>query len=423
MKLLVITTMGLFPRKTSPMAGIFFAHLLRCLRPLVEQLIVVVPTTYIPKALLGLARFATHRNIGAREHWLGLEVLRPRFLSVHSESRMWVQARSFCHAALPLCRALHRRRRFDLVVGYGFDLPAHTAQLVARTLGLRSVCWAIGEDVNIIPRRSAENRRFFRHCVRNVDLILTESDALRRTMSCEAPQARHIHPFYKGIDLRPLEPSGDRSFLRKRLQLAPDLTYMLMCGRLLKDKGAVEFCETFRALSADLPDLGALWVGDGPMASEMKKRTAADGLSDRLLITGKVLRGKVLEYMQAADILVFPSYHEGLPNVVMEALACGLPTVATDVGGVREVLADGKTGLLVPPKDANALTQAAARLLKDSETARRMARRGRQLIVDHFDVAKNAPVALEIFNHVAAGGSADDPLPACANKAPGQLPL
>jgi glycosyltransferase involved in cell wall biosynthesis len=127
--------------------------------------------------------------------------------------------------------------------------------------------------------------------------------------------------------------------------------------------------------------------------------------------------------MHAADVMAFPTYTEGLPNVVLEALAGGLPVVTTPVGGIPEVIADGRTGRLVPVRDARALAAAVGELLHDGPLARELARRGREFILRHFDGRANALLALDIFRQVAAGHPSDTPMPVCANVPPGVLPM
>ena len=420
MKILVVTNAGLFPSADKPWGGIFFANLLARLRPRLERLVVVAPTAYIPPPLDRLARF--RRRTRRRAVWRGIEVVRPPYLSLTLTRHLWFQARSFLRAAAPVCEALHRGGRFDVVVGYGFGPPAHAAQYVARAIGRPCVAWAIGTDVHTSPRESAENASLLRHNVRHVGLILTESDALRRDLVAACPPATHVHTYYKGIDLADLGAAGDRAALRGRLGLADDRTLMLMAGRVWRPKGAFEFYEAFKRLAGPWPALDALWVGDGLDAANLKALARRDGLAGRVTITGSVPRGRVFDTMRASDLLVFPSHAEGLPNVVMEAMAVGLPVVATDVGGMREVVLPEATGLLVPPRNVEALVAGIERVLRRPEEARAMAARGRRLIRDHFDVDRNASIALKILEHTARGGPADAPLPAAAGVPAGTLP-
>jgi glycosyltransferase involved in cell wall biosynthesis len=406
-RILAITTAHLFPSQARPTAGIFFANLLRRLHPLVERLVVVVPTAYIPGFLQRLPRFSFRRKIARHERWHGLEVFRPPYFSIRSQRHLWFQSRSFCLAATPLCLALHRRHHFNLVLGYGFGPPAHTAHVVASDLRVRSVSWAIGSDVHTYPNLSEENRRLLMHTVHHNTLVLTESDTLRHLLLSYCPDTRNVHTFYKGIDLEGLQDRPDPTTLRAKLGLDAGRTYMLMAGHLAKTKGSEEFYVSFKHLAGKHPRLSALWIGDGPEASAMKHRAQADGLAGRFLITGQVPRSSVIEHMQAADLMLFPSHMEGLPNVVVEALAAGLPTVATDVGGDAEIITHEATGLLVPPQDVPAMIRAVERVLDNPEWARQMGERSRQFVQEHFDVNRNVSRLLQLFQHLASGNTLD----------------
>jgi len=370
-----------------------------------------------------LPPFARYRNLARHAVSRGVEVHRPRYLAMRALRHLWLQARTFSAAVTPMAERLHHRQRVDVVVGYGLGLAAHAAQCTAARIGRPCVCWAIGTDVHTAPFRSRENAALFRHNVRHADLVLTESDGLRRDILRAVPTARHVHTFYKGIALARLRTPTDRSAIRAGFGMAPDRRYLLMAGNLRESKGAGEFYEVFRRLAKERPDLDAVWVGEGPERQALHQRAARDALAGRFTVTGFVNHHTVLDYMRSADLMLFPSHNEGLPNVIMEALGAGLPVVATDVGGVGEVVVDGATGRLVPLRDIDAMVRGVAEALDDPERTAAMARRGRQFIHRHFDVDRNAGVARQILEHVVAGGPVDAPLPSCAGSAPGELPV
>jgi glycosyltransferase involved in cell wall biosynthesis len=131
-------------------------------------------------------------------------------------------------------------------------------------------------------------------------------------------------------------------------------------------------------------DVTLVVVGDG------SERGALETLADDLDVTGKIRwaghRRDVPFLLPAFDLFIQPSLHEGLPNTVLEAMAAGLPVVATDVGGTPEVVVDGVTGLLVPPRDSSALAEAVAMLLSDQNLRHDMGQAGRERVANHFAV-------------------------------------
>lgn len=423
MNILVVSATSIFPHHKDSIRGIWFGNFFRHLGSLVNKIVVVVPAAYVPAPLLRLPAFAEQR--AEPHHWYhGIEVFRPQYLSFRATRNVWCQARASVLGALPLCESLNRRHRFDVVVGLGFGPPSHTAQYVAKAIGKKCANWAIGSDVHTCPDLSAENLRLFSHNVRYSDLVLAASEDLRRMIVRRCPWARHTHVLYWGTDLAGITGTvPDQRGLRAELGLEKDRTYMLSVGHVAKTKGTGEFYEAFRRLAGARPELAAVWVGDGSELANLRNRAREDGLADRFILPGRVPRPRALQFMQAADIMVFPTYKEGLPNVVMEAMASALPVVTTPAGGIPEIIVDGHTGLLVPIRDVQALVEGVQRILGNPHQARKMAHRGRKLILDHFDVVKNVKVGLEIFEHLASGGSRTEPLRACAGVRPGCLPI
>lgn len=145
--------------------------------------------------------------------------------------------------------------------------------------------------------------------------------------------------------------------------------YVLYTGRLSPEKGLIDLIACAKIVSKDLPELKFALSGRGPLERHLKKMVAKHDLQKRFHFVGYVNRDILLKYYQNATIYVLPSYWEGLPTTLLEAMACGLPVVGTAVAGTSEVIADHKTGFLVPPHNPEKLASAILELL-DNETLR-----------------------------------------------------
>ena len=173
---------------------------------------------------------------------------------------------------------------------------------------------------------------------------------------------------------------------------------LLFVGRLVYQKG----------LDILLPALSELkhlpWelivVGDGPYRSALEKAALALGISERINFTGWQRNDNLVRQYQAANIFVFPSRHEGMPNVVLEAMACGLPVIAASIAGNEELITHGKTGLLVPPEDSKTLMEALSALLSNPEQCKQMGLAGRTRVKEHFTWRGVALQYVELFNSV-----------------------
>jgi len=170
-------------------------------------------------------------------------------------------------------------------------------------------------------------------------------------------------------------PSGIDLDTFRRTSRAEDLPgdrpRVVMIARLADGKG---FDVLFEAVEAIRMDASVCIVGDGPLYDTVENKIAKRGLSDRVFLTG--YRDDVPRVLAASDVLVLPSYREGTPRVITEAMASGLPVVATDIAGIPEQVEDGESGYLIPTGDAAALAGRLNKLLADSQLRDRLGERG-----------------------------------------------
>ncbi len=162
-------------------------------------------------------------------------------------------------------------------------------------------------------------------------------------------------------------------------------------ARLAEQKGQRYLLEA----ASLLPEARFAIVGDGELRPELEALAAKLGVAERVLFTGA--RDDVPDLLASFDVFAFPSLFEGLCLAVIEAQAAGIPVVATPVGGIRETVVDGETGLLVPPRDAGALAAAIRRLLDDPDAAARMAAEAKSRVRDQFSVERMVERTLALY--------------------------
>lgn len=232
--------------------------------------------------------------------------------------------------------------------------------------------------VSVPVARNAATRWLYGHATRR---IVTTGEALRRTLiETNALPADRVVSVPTGIDLARFAP-GDKAAARAALGLAPALRYIGIVATLRSWKGHLYLIEALERLGRD--DCRLLVVGDGPMREPIESRIAAAGLGDRVKLAGH--QDDPAPWLRAMDVFCLPSYaNEGVPQALMQAMLAGVPVVTTPVGSILEVVEDGRTGLVVPPRDAHALAQAIARLLDDPELARRLGSAARAEAVKRF---------------------------------------
>jgi len=195
-----------------------------------------------------------------------------------------------------------------------------------------------------------------------------------------------------GVDLRKFDPRSiepERRRIRDELGLPQGAAVVGAVGRLVREKGFVELVQAMPRVLEVEPQARLVIVGDAlpsdrrSVKERLLELVESLKLNDKVVFTG--LRYDMPELLSAMDLFVLPSYREGMPLVLLEAMAMARPAVATRVRGCREVVVDGETGILVPPREVPVLADAIVRLLVDKELARRMGVAGRKRVEERFD--------------------------------------
>ena len=189
-----------------------------------------------------------------------------------------------------------------------------------------------------------------------------------------------------GVNLDKYNTNDDGIEKRKSIGLTKGDLVVGMVGRLVPQKAHLYLIQAAEAVVKTFPDVKFVLVGDGELHEELGEKTKELGVDKNFIFLG--FRNDVDELLSTFDIFTLPSLYEGLPNVVLEAMASGLPVVATPVDGTKEAVVDNETGILVPVKDVEKLAASLVKLLKDKELAKKMGRRGRKRVEEEFSLEK-----------------------------------
>jgi colanic acid/amylovoran biosynthesis glycosyltransferase len=269
--------------------------------------------------------------------------------------------------------------------------PTVAALIVHRLTGIPFSFVAHGSDLHV-------ERRMLSTKVEAAAFAVTVSNFNREVMvrECGESMRGKIHVIHCGVDPNFFSPAQHRrgtGFLKiacvASLEEVKGHRFLIEACRLLRDRGVAFRCQL---------------VGDGPRRSDIEARIDGLGLNDRITLLGGKARSEVAELLGAADVAVLASHptadgkREGLPVALIEAMATGLPVVASDLSGIPELVDHGLTGFLVPSGNPIALADALERLSQDGDLRERMGQEGRIKVLRHFDLAANVLNLLELIN-------------------------
>ncbi len=214
------------------------------------------------------------------------------------------------------------------------------------------------------------------------DCVTTNAEAVREFVHVDesCPREKMV-VIPSGIDTERFQPLAGEDF-KSRLGLAPDRPVVGIVTRMRVRKGVEEFLAAMIEVRKRHPGTQAVIVGEVELPEDLIAMVADGGMADDLHLLGR--RSDMPEVLSAFDIFVLSSHDEGMSNAILEAMAMEKPVVATDVGGTGEVIAEGVTGRLVPPKTVAPLAEAIADVLDDEERMRAMGKTGREVVVDGF---------------------------------------
>jgi glycosyltransferase involved in cell wall biosynthesis len=325
---------------------------------------------------------------------------------------------------------LRHRREWDVVHVVSVYLDAYTAVATRKLHGLpvvvRPACAGYYGDLarlerfRVWPVFPGFDRRTIRELIRTIaraDAFIANSREVREELvaaGCPGGKIAHIP---NGVDLSRFhpDPAARAADGRRRLGL-PDGPLVVFAGRLDPQKGLHTLVAAMRSPALAAAGAHLLLLGDGPQRADLAQAIERADLADRVLFRGVV--EDVAPYLRAGDLFALPTLGEGMPNALLEAMATGLPCVASAVGGCRDVIVDGETGLLVPVEDATAFQAALEALVESAALRERLGAAARQAAVARFGLERMVDRYEACYRAAMAGA----PVPAALRDPGGERP-
>jgi teichuronic acid biosynthesis glycosyltransferase TuaC len=340
----------LFPSCARPAHGIFVETRLRELLKTGEvETKVVAPVPWFPFPRKHFGEYGKFAATPQFERRNGVDVFYPRYF-LPPKVGMGVAPYTLAHGAMPTINKLIRDGfDFDLIDAHYYYPDGVAAGIIAKWLGKPFIVTARGTDLNLIPEYR-KPRRLILETAKAAAASIGVSQALVDRLAALGAERKKIFFFRNGVDLERFKPE-EKWLARQKLGL-PDLPTILSVGNLVELKGHHIAIEALRLL----PDETNLIIaGSGPEKQKLERRVTELELSHRVRLVGQIPNDELRWLYSAADALALCSSREGCPNVLLESLACGTPVIATNVGGVPEIVSTTTAGRLMESRTPAAL--------------------------------------------------------------------
>jgi teichuronic acid biosynthesis glycosyltransferase TuaC len=342
--------------------------------------------------------FGAHQAAPQRTEVQGIPVYNVYFPAIRVLSRPF-NGRNCADRLTPLLQ----EHRPDAILAFYLYPQGYAGVLAAGKLNIPAILVAMGSDVRQIPDLII--RFLTRRAVRRADCILAVSEDLRlRTIAMGVPPDR-VHTVMNGRNSSVFHLRG-RSVAREELQIPAGVELVVFVGRLVPIKRLGDLLSAARILAVTHPSLQIVCIGDGPGLAKLTQSVRRKRLTEVVRFIGAKSPPEIAKWLAACNVFCLPSESEGSPNVIFEALACGRPVVATDVGGIPS-LVDSQCGILVKPKVPAALAQALhaalSRTWDEAAIASRLNRTWRDMVEEIHHHALNAVAARQSTAETAAG--------------------
>lgn len=353
----VLSVSSLFPNAAQPQHGVFLEHRLKHLAASGDvELAVIAPVPWFPSVHRAFGRYGAYAAAPKKAQRAGLSVFHPRFPAIPKVSADLAGILMALAIAPTLSKLIRRGFEVDVIDGYYLYPDGVACAHLAQWFGLPLVLTALGCDVSLIPKARLPRAQIL-WAARRAHGLTAVCDALRVAMEALGIAQGRVQVVPHGVDLALFSPPADREATRMRLGMQG--TTLLSAGSLIPRKGHDIAISALQRL----PGVRLLIAGGGPLAKRLEAQAQAQLVSDRVTFLGEIPQERLAEAMGSADALVLCSEREGIANVLIEALACGTPAVATPVWGTPEVMDAPCAGVLLRERSPEALVEGVRALL------------------------------------------------------------
>lgn len=383
-----------FPSPEYPYRGTFIGEQVKRLLDHVERITVLSPTTYVPR-FLKINRVARQVSLPARYEFVKnrCEVLFPRYVKAPGHACLWWTTAQWRRIVSKTVGEILKTGSLSLIHANKGGVSSWAAIQAARQFGLPCVVTYQGTEVHKDLVNRQKEWKLCQDSFRSADLNIFVSRSLERTLKAYTEPQGRCEVLIRGVDLKTFSPPEEQGLRQPAV---------LFVGAVRAAKGVFDLLESWtqvvaRCAYAELWIVGSDYT-NGRFAQEVRSR----GHDKSVKILGPQPLGNVADLMRQAQVLCLPSHGEGTPNCVMEAMACGLPIVATEVGGIPDIVETNRTGMLVQKGDSHGLADALASMLQNSDRRARLGAAAYQYAREYLDSRKATKRLVGLYRDLIA---------------------
>ncbi len=384
----VLTFTTLYPNSIQENHGIFVENRLRHLIASGQvDARVIAPVPWFPLRSQAFGRYSDFAQVPRKETRKGVDALHPRYPVIPKIGMTLAPLLLYQATRSTIRRVIAAGFDFDLIDAHYFYPDGVAAVLLGRYFKKPVVVTARGTDINLIPRHTLP-RQMIRWAANKAAGLVTVCEALKRELVNLGVEPERIQVLRNGVDLSVFRPV-DRDSAREQLGLQGPT--ILTVANLVQLKGHNLIIE---ALS-ELPEITLLIAGEGPNRAALEQLAQDLEVDDRVRFLGTIPHERMCEVYNAADVLVLASEHEGWPNVLLEAMACGTPALASSVGGIPEVIRSPAAGLLLTDRSPQTIADSIKTLLREPP-----ARAETRAYAEGFDWSQATQGQVDLFREI-----------------------
>jgi glycosyltransferase involved in cell wall biosynthesis len=386
---LLVIALG-FPAPGTPLPSIFVGEQVRLLCERVERITVLSPTPFVPAFMRGSRRVAHQASLPDRYQMVEgrCEILFPRYVKAPGDMFLHWTTAQWCRIVDQTVARFTTTCPVSILHAHFGGVSSWAAVCAAKRYHIPCVVTYQGTDVHTTLAHHHKGWQLCRDSFRLANLNLPVSRALEGILRLHAQPTGRCEVLLRGVD-------QTRFFPSSKLSAEPRVLFV---GDIVKAKGVFDLLLAWTKVKRAYPNAFLTMVGPDHTKELFSREMRSLGVDSSITLTGPLPHPAVAKLMHQSRLLCLPSHGEGTPNCVMEALACGLPVVATRVGGIPDIVEHDTTGLLIDKGDVEGLATSLVTLLRDPSRCARMGQVAHAFACAHLDARKTACRLVELYD-------------------------